>query len=62
MSIYLEFPSIEDYPIYSAAADTRSNDDFIPALPFNWLRTLEFSASSLMITDLDDVLTSKDDA
>lgn len=44
MSIYLEFPSIEDYPVYSSATEGQSEDGHIPASPFNWLLTLEFSA------------------
>ena len=44
MSIYLEFPSIEDYPVYSAYTEGQSADGLIPASPFNWLLSLEFSA------------------
>ena len=43
MSIFLEFPSIEDYPIYSAVRNAQE-DGLIPAAAFSWLMTLEFSA------------------
>jgi hypothetical protein len=43
MSIFLEFPSIEDYPIYSIV-DNAQEDGLIPAAAFNWLMTLQFSA------------------
>lgn len=44
MSIYLEFPSIEDYPVYSSASTVADEAALIPASAFNWLLTLEFSA------------------
>jgi hypothetical protein len=43
MSIFLEFPSIEDYPIYSTVGNAQE-DGLIPAAAFNWLITLQFSA------------------
>ncbi|HMI05137.1 MAG TPA: hypothetical protein VK541_21805 [Pedobacter sp.] len=43
MSIFLEFPSIEDYPIYSTV-DNAQEGGLIPAAAFNWLMTLQFSA------------------
>lgn len=43
MSIFLEFPSIEDYPIYSTVGNAQ-DDGLIPAAAFNWLMTLQFSA------------------
>ena len=64
MSIFLEFPSIEDYPIYSTVGNAQ-DDGLIPAAAFNWLMTLQFSAlkspeiSSSIITDTapDDLTT-----
>lgn len=49
MSIYLEFPSIEDYPVYSSDVEGQSSDGLIPASPFNWLLSLEFSALGLSV-------------
>lgn len=61
MSIYLEFPSIEDYPVYSSAASTVADDSVIPALPFNWLRTLEFSATRFLNVDAVEVIQRQDE-
>lgn len=45
MSIFLEFPSIEDYPVYSLSSATEyAEGALIHASAFNWLLTLEFSA------------------
>lgn len=45
MSIFLEFPSIEDYPVYSLSSVTEyAEGALIHASAFNWLLTLEFSA------------------
>jgi hypothetical protein len=44
MSIFLEFPSIEDYPVYSKSTENEQEDGLLPAGAFNWLLTLQFSA------------------
>lgn len=44
MSVFLEFPSIEDYPVYAISNERLQDQGVIAANAFNWLLTLEFSS------------------
>lgn len=61
MSIFLEFPSIEDYPVYNISGEKATAGRLLPAVAFSWLLTLEFSAlKSPELVSFDPALAGPD--